>query len=93
MPTYEYQCEICGFKFEKFQKMNEEPVKICPKCKGKVKRLISAGGGLLFKGNGFYITDHRSESYKKKEKEEKGSYPEAKNKHIIPKAEKKTSKD
>lgn len=70
MPTYEYRCKACAFKFERFQRMKDEPVKICPKCGGEVERLISAGGGILFKGNGFYITDHRSESYKKKAKEE-----------------------
>jgi predicted nucleic acid-binding Zn ribbon protein len=52
--------------------MTEEPVKVCPKCGGEAERLISAGAGLLFKGNGFYITDYRSESYKKKAREEKG---------------------
>ncbi|MCK4384725.1 MAG: zinc ribbon domain-containing protein [candidate division Zixibacteria bacterium] len=70
MPTYEYECEKCQHQFEKFQSMTDEPVKVCPVCGGKVKRLISGGGGLLFKGNGFYITDHRSESYKKRQKEE-----------------------
>jgi predicted nucleic acid-binding Zn ribbon protein len=55
-----------------FQKMTDEPVKVCPKCGGEVEKLISAGAGLLFKGSGFYITDYRSESYKKKAKEEKG---------------------
>jgi len=72
MPTYEYRCKTCSYDFETFQKMTDEPVKICPKCGGKVERLISAGGGLLFKGSGFYITDYRSESYKKKAKEESG---------------------
>jgi predicted nucleic acid-binding Zn ribbon protein len=52
--------------------MTDEPVKSCPICGAEVRRLISGGGGLLFKGNGFYITDHRSESYKKREREEKG---------------------
>jgi putative FmdB family regulatory protein len=73
MPTYEYECEECHHQFEKFQKITDEPVKICPICSGKVKRLISGGGGLLFKGNGFYVTDYRSESYKKRKKEETGS--------------------
>jgi putative FmdB family regulatory protein len=72
MPTYEYRCKACAFKFERFQRMTDEPVKICSKCGGEVEKLISAGGGILFKGNGFYITDHRSESYKKKAKEESG---------------------
>jgi putative FmdB family regulatory protein len=73
MPTYEYECEKCHHQFEQVQKITEEPVKVCPICGGKVKRLISGGGGFLFKGNGFYITDHRSESYKKKQKEESAS--------------------
>jgi putative FmdB family regulatory protein len=72
MPTYEYECDECHHHFEKFQRITDEPVKTCPVCGGKVKKLISGGGGLLFKGNGFYITDHRSASYRKKEREEKG---------------------
>ena len=72
MPTYEYECQKCDHRFEEFQSMTDEPVKTCSLCGGEVKRLISGGGGLLFKGNGFYITDHRSESYKRKEREEKG---------------------
>lgn len=70
MPTYEYKCDSCGYNFEKIQSIKDEPLKICPKCNGKAKRLISAGGGFIFKGSGFYTTDYRSESYKKKEKEE-----------------------
>lgn len=72
MPTYEYECEKCHHQFEQFQNITDEPVKVCPVCGGKVKRLISGGGGFLFKGNGFYITDYRSESYKKRQKEETG---------------------
>jgi putative FmdB family regulatory protein len=71
MLTYEYECLFCGHQFEESQKMTDKPIKICPKCKGKVQRKISGGGGVLFKGSGFYITDHRSESYKKKAREEK----------------------
>ena len=73
MPTYEYECEKCHHQFEKFQNITDEPVKVCPVCGGKVKRLISGGGGLLFKGNGFYITDYRSESYKKRQEKETGA--------------------
>jgi putative FmdB family regulatory protein len=67
MPTYEYECEKCGFVFEEYQSINAEPLKICKKegCGGAVKRLFSAGAGFLFKGSGFYSTDYRSESYKK----------------------------
>ena len=70
MPTYEYKCGKCGYEFEKFQSIKDNPLKICPKCKGEVKRLISAGAGFIFKGSGFYTTDYRSEGYKKKQKEE-----------------------
>lgn len=59
MPTYEYKCEKCGHLFEKFQGISEEPVKHCPECEGKVKRLISPGAGLIFRGAGFYQTDYR----------------------------------
>ena len=60
MPTYEYQCQECGYEFEKFQYMSEDPIKECPKChKDRVKRLISAGSGIIFKGSGFYATDYR----------------------------------
>ena len=65
MPTYEYECQKCGVRFELFQRITEKPRRRCPKCKGRVKRLFSAGGGLLFKGSGFHITDYRSEGYKK----------------------------
>jgi len=60
LPTYEYICLKCGHKFEKFQSMKEEKLKDCPKCKGKVKRLIGAGAGTIFKGSGFYHTDYKN---------------------------------
>jgi len=65
MPTYEYECPSCGHRFERFQSITEKPLKRCPRCHGKVERLIGPGGGILFKGSGFYSTDYRSESYKK----------------------------
>ncbi|MBN2038319.1 MAG: hypothetical protein JW768_16380 [Chitinispirillaceae bacterium] len=70
MPTYEYECTKCGFIFEEFQSINAEPIKKCKKegCNGRVKRLFSPGAGFLFKGSGFYITDYRSDTYKKKAK-------------------------
>jgi putative FmdB family regulatory protein len=65
MPTYEYRCEACGHEFEKFQMITASPVRKCPECgKLKVKRLLSTGGALIFKGSGFYSTDYRSRSYK-----------------------------
>ena len=67
MPTYEYECEKCGLRFEEFQSITAEPLTKCKNeaCDGTVKRLFSAGGGFIFKGSGFYITDYRSDSYKK----------------------------
>jgi putative FmdB family regulatory protein len=73
MPTYEYECAKCKKDFEIVQSMKDNALKICPKdlCrqktwgKGAVKRKIGAGAGLIFKGSGFYITDYRSEGYKK----------------------------
>jgi putative FmdB family regulatory protein len=65
MPTYEYECRQCGHTFEKFQRITAEPLKSCPMCKkGKVRRLLGAGAGVIFKGSGFYQTDYRSASYR-----------------------------
>ncbi len=65
MPTYQYRCLDCGDEFEEYQSILDPPLKTCKKCNGKLQRLISGGAGFLFKGSGFYITDHRSSSYKK----------------------------
>jgi putative FmdB family regulatory protein len=71
MPTYEYECPRCAHRFERFQGINDKPLKTCPECKGrKVKRLIGTGAGIIFKGSGFYETDYRSDSYKKGAKQE-----------------------
>ena len=78
MPTYEYECLKCGHRFEVFQKMTDEPKKRCPKCRGKVRRLIGGGAGMIFKGSGFYITDYRSSSYKEQQKKESGGSSPAK---------------
>jgi putative FmdB family regulatory protein len=59
MPTYEYLCSSCGHAFERFQSMTEAPVKKCPECGKRVKRLMSGGAGILFKGTGFYHTDYK----------------------------------
>ena len=72
MPTYEYRCRACGQTFERFQKMSDDPVRTCPDCgEDAAQRLISSGGGLVFKGSGFYATDYRDPP-KSKKKEEKG---------------------
>ena len=73
MPTYDYQCTSCGHRFERFQWMSAEPVKSCPCCGKEVRRLLSGGAGLIFKGSGFYITDHRSESYLRAAREDRES--------------------
>ena len=73
MPTYEYLCDACGHEFEEFQSITAKALRKCPKCsKLKLKRLIGTGAGIIFKGNGFYETDYRSESYKKGKEKEKG---------------------
>lgn len=59
MPTYEYKRED-GTTFEVLQSMSEEPLKVCPTTGQPVKRLISGGTGLLFKGSGFYVTDYKN---------------------------------
>jgi len=81
MPTYEYICEKCGHEFEAYQSMKDDALTTCPKdkcpkkrwAKGKVKRSIGAGAGLIFKGSGFYITDYRSEGYKAAAKKDSSS--------------------
>ena len=85
MPTYEYRCEKCKKTFEVFQSMKDAAFTTCPKeqCrqktwgKGKVKRLLGTGAGLIFKGSGFYITDYRSEGYKAAAKKESSSGSES----------------
>ena len=73
MPTYEYRCKTCGYEFEEFQSIVDTPLTECPKCSGLVERLISGGGGLLFHGSGFYVTDYRSDSYKQAAKRDSAS--------------------
>ena len=66
MPTYDYICKDCDKEFEAFQSMTDEPLDTCSLCGGKnVERKIGTGAGFIFKGSGFYITDYRSDSYKK----------------------------
>ena len=78
MPTYEYICEKCDHQFDVFQSIKDKPLTVCPeeKCrlkkwgKGKVKKMIGSGAGIIFKGSGFYITDYRSDSYKEAAKKD-----------------------
>jgi len=62
MPTYEYECQVCGHKFEILQKMTDKPIDQCPECGKKVRRLFGAGSGIIFKGSGFYETDYKKKS-------------------------------
>lgn len=71
MPTYDYECQK-GHRFEVFQKMSDDPVSVCPQCGADAGRKISGGAGFLFKGDGFYITDYRSDDYKKKASADRG---------------------
>ena len=86
MPTYGYVCAKCGHEFETVQPISARPLAICPETlcsqkrwgKGKVKRAIVAGGGLIFKGSGFYTTDYRSDKYKAAAKQDiSASHPKA----------------
>lgn len=89
MPTYDYECLKCGHNFEAFQTMTEAPLKKCPECGGKVKRLIGAGAGIIFKGSGFYATDYRSKDYTEKAKKEQSeAKPESKSESSSSKTEK-----
>ena len=89
MPTYEYQCKNCGFKFEEFQSIAAAPLEKCPSCGGKLVRLVSGGAGLIFKGSGFYITDYKnSKSKANTESSERKADKEAKSSE-----EKSTSSD
>jgi len=95
MPTYEYACEKCGHEFEFSQSISAPTLKICPPeaCAGKkwgrgrVKKKISAGAGLLFKGSGFYITDYRSKNYTEAAKKDSGATKPAEKKETKPAAE------
>jgi putative FmdB family regulatory protein len=59
MPTYEYRCQACNNDFETWQKMSDEPLTTCPKCGGRIRRVLFPAG-IVFKGHGFYKTDHAS---------------------------------
>ena len=94
MPTYDYQCDACDHEFELFQSFSESVKKKCPECgKLKLRRLIGAGGAVMFKGSGFYTTDYRSDSYKKAaEADKKSSEPKSEKKSDSKKSESKSSK-
>lgn len=73
MPTYDYECKSCHHTWEAFQSIKAPPLKKCPECnKNQARRVIGPGAGIIFKGSGFYITDYRSEGYKKAAAAESG---------------------
>lgn len=79
MPTYEYICDECGHRFDKFQTISADPISICPVCgKNSVRRLLTGGSGLIFKGSGFYITDYKNNKPGKTEKPKKETPKKAK---------------
>jgi putative FmdB family regulatory protein len=62
MPVYTYRCENCGVQFDRQQSFQDEPLKICPECRKKALKKVIGPVGVVFKGSGFYSTDHRSSS-------------------------------
>ena len=102
MPTYNYYCSDCDTHFSYFQKMSESPISSCENCGGEVKRLITGGTGLIFKGSGFYLTDYKNsqkstdDNSKSNQKKNENSKPVEKEKNketaddSIKKKEKKT---
>ena len=90
MPTYDYKCDSCKDIFEFFQNMSDKPLNKCPKCNNKVRRLVSGGSGLIFKGSGFYLTDYA----KKKPNEKEPKKSDKKNQKKLKKSkEKKVNKN
>ncbi len=75
MPTYEYECTKCGHGFEEFASFSDPPRARCPRCRGKVRRLISAGAGIVFKGSGWYVTDSRAKPSAAKSADKPGDKP------------------
>jgi putative FmdB family regulatory protein len=94
MPTYDYVCDACDHQFELFQSITAEPEKKCPECgKKKLRRLIGTGAAIMFKGSGFYQTDYRSDSYKKRAEADKPSSSETSSKSDTKSDSSSTKKD
>lgn len=90
MPTYTYRCTKCEHEFDAFEKITERPrSRRCPICGKRAQQVISGGAGFLFKGEGFYTTDYRSEEYRSRAEAEKDTPAEAKEEKVEPKPEKK----
>ena len=85
MPTYEYQCKMCGHQMEEFQSMSEEPLKHCPECgTDNLVRVLGTGAGLIFKGTGFYLTDYRKSHVSRDEGDKKREKAETKDGKATP---------
>lgn len=84
MPTYEYECINCKYIFEEFQKITDKPLHRCPKCRGKLRRLISGGAGLIFKGSGFYITDYKKSNLPEPKKKQSTELKKLDKKQTLP---------
>jgi putative FmdB family regulatory protein len=76
MPTYVYECARCDHRFELMQGITEPPRQRCPRCRGKVRRLMSSGGGLIFRGSGFYETDYKRKGERPPREDTAESAPE-----------------
>jgi len=95
MPLYEYECFLCGNRFERLQRFSADPVDECPECGGAVRRLLGVPA-LQFKGSGFYITDYgkgngNGANRDKAEKQEKKEKAESKSESTTPTPKKEKS--
>lgn len=95
MPVYTYRCDSCGVQFERHQFFQDAPLKICPECRKKSLRKVITPTRVIFKGSGFYATDHKSSSGSKSSQESKSeeSKPEKKEKKEESKASESKSSD
>jgi putative FmdB family regulatory protein len=92
MPIYEYKCESCGIAFERVQHFDDQPLRTCPECGGDVRRVLQPVG-VIFKGSGFYITDHRQVSSATSQPPKQLSEPKgSEEKKALPAAEAKSDK-
>jgi putative FmdB family regulatory protein len=93
MPVYAYRCESCGIHFERQQSFSEATLKRCPECNKNTLRKVIGPVGVVFKGSGFYATDHRSPSgMKSKAKDESSSAEKSESKSSTESASKETTK-
>lgn len=97
MPIYTYRCENCGVQFDRKQKFEDEPLKVCPECQTETLRKVYLPVGIVFKGSGFYATDNRSPSgmdyHKTEESSPTADDPKPKSEEKKKKKEKEKSKE